>query len=120
LLPINRFLGFSRVILLDVVSITLAVLLPLIVLWIIYSLGKKSKRETGREPYVSGHKFPSIRIPYSPMWLFFISYFILWDIILIFVLFTASGASLEVIASLAILIVTMAAYPVRLRRVVKK
>jgi len=106
--------------LLDIISVTLATILPFIILWIIYSLGKKSKRESGREPYVSGHKFPSIRIPYSPMWLFYISYFILWDIILLFILFTAPEASIEVIASLAILIVTMAAYPVKFRRVVKK
>ena len=106
--------------LLDVVSIALMTILPFIILWIIYSLGKKAKRKSGREPYVSGHKFPSVRIPYSPMWLFYISYFILWDIILLFILFTASEASIEVIASLAILIITMVAYPVKIRRVVKK
>ncbi|MEX0568687.1 MAG: NADH-quinone oxidoreductase subunit A [Candidatus Njordarchaeota archaeon] len=103
-----------------IIEILIAIVLPFIILLIIYSLGKKSKRETGREPYVSGHKFPSIRIPYKPMWLFYISYFILWDIIVIFILFIALEASLLVIASLAILIITMIMYPVRMRRVIKK
>ena len=104
----------------DVIHIMIAIVIPFIVLLLIYLLGKKSRRVSGREPFVSGHSFPVGRIPYNPMWLFYISYFILWDVIVLFILFTAFEASLEVIASLLILIITMAVYPVRLRRVISK
>ena len=106
----------------NIIDILIALVIPFVILVIIYSMGKKSKRTTGREPYVSGHKFPVMRIPYNPAWLYYISYFILWDIILLFILFTATGWITYplVIASLAILIATMIAYPVRIRRVIQK
>ena len=61
-----------------------------------------------------------MRIPYSPMWLYYLSFFILWDIILLFILFTLAEASLIIVTSLVLLSVTMFLYPLRMKRVVKK
>ncbi len=106
------------------VEAAVAIIVPFVLLWIIYSLGKVSKRETGREPYVSGHQFPSTWIPYRPEWLYYISYFILWDIIVIFMLFTWSGFSPVFMATLIILISAMLLAVITLlpyrRRVIRK
>lgn len=99
-----------------VLNALLLLILPLILIVVIYLLGKVSKRETGREPFASGHKFPSTYIPYRPWWLYYIALFILWDIIVIFILFMAPEMSLYVIASLLILILTMLAYPIKVSR----
>ncbi len=104
----------------DVIQATIAIMLPMILLSLLYMLGKKSKRKTGREPYVSGHQFPVMRIPYSPMWLYYLSFFILWDIILLFILFTAAEVSLVLVTSLILLSITMFLYPIRVKRGVKK
>jgi len=100
---------------LDIIQAIIALITPMIILIIIYMFGKKSKRKTGREPYVSGHKFPATRIPYNPAWLYYLSFFILWDIILLFILFTVAEASLIVITSLILLSVTMFLYPLMIR-----
>ncbi|MCR8433752.1 MAG: hypothetical protein NDP24_05950 [Crenarchaeota archaeon] len=100
----------------DPLSVILLVIIPFILLTILYSLGKVARRETGREPFASGHAFPSTYIPYKPRWLYYIALFILWDIIVIFILFMASEMSLYVITSLLILIATMLAYPIRISK----
>ncbi|GEM_PF-7121591 len=99
-----------------IIEAILLIILPLVLLAIIYAMGRVAKRKTGREPFVSGHKFPSIYIPYKPWWLYYIAFFILWDIVVIFILFMAAEVSIYVIVSLAILIVTMTAYPIRTLR----
>lgn len=97
----------------SVVGAILVVIVPLLLLAIVYAMGRVAKRKTGREPFASGHKFPSTYIPYKPWWLYYIAFFILWDIVVIFILFMAAEVSIYVIASLVILIVTMLAYPLR-------
>ena len=119
LCSLKLILAIYWVIILSLEETLILLFVPLIIVTLLYYLGRgPTRRETGRTPFASGHKYPSVRPPYRPWWLYFISFFILWDIVLIFVLFMTS--MVHVIFVLIFLAVVVALFPIGARRRVKK